>query len=206
MPPLSPLSDSKIARPYSARTLQDKVQNKTALQRELGWPMEPKSAILCLPAGMSEGLGGALFRELLSGLLTLPLQIVVLGVGSAEYGKLFTELEKERRHRLAIIPNAEENIRKMYAASDLALFVADPSDRDELQHCLQYGVVPVAPECKTLEDYNPVQETGDSFLFQEASSAWPVFAAIVRALETFKFPFDWRTIQRHGMEKVGTKE
>ena len=202
MPPLSPLSDSKIARPYSARTLQDKVQNKTALQRELGWPMEPKSAILCLPAGMSEGLGGALFRELLSGLLTLPLQIIVLGVGSAEYGTLFTELEKERRHRLAIIPNAEENIRKMYAASDLALFLNDPSDRDELQHCLQYGVIPVAPECKTLEDYNPVQETGDSFLFPEASSAWPVFAAIVRALETFKFPFDWRTIQRHGMEKV----
>jgi len=206
MAPLSPTSDSKIARPYSARTLQDKVQNKTALQKELGWPMEPKAAILCLPAGMSKDLGGDVFRELLTGLMTLPLQIVVLGVGSAEYGSLFTELEKERRHRMAIIPNAEENISKMYAASDLALFLADPTEREELQHCLQYGVVPVAPECKTLEDYNPIQETGDAFLFTESSSAWPMFAAIVRALETFKFPFDWRTIQRHGMEKAGTKE
>ncbi|MDD5750939.1 MAG: hypothetical protein PHS73_00270 [Candidatus Peribacteraceae bacterium] len=206
MTPLSPLSDSKIARSYSVRSLQDKVQNKTALQRELGWPMEPKAAMLCLPAGMSEGLGGTLFRELLPGLLTLPLQIVVLGMGSAEYGELFTKLAKERQHRLAIIPNAEENIRKMYAASDMAIFLTEPADRDELAHCLRYGVVPVAPESRQLENYNPVQETGDAFLFDNPESVWSVYAAIVRALETFKFPFDWRTIQRHGMEKAGIKE
>lgn len=197
---LSPAYDPKIARRYSARTLEGKGENKAALQRELGWPMEPKAPIVCLPAGMSDVLGGALLKELLPGFLSLPFQILVLGKGSSEYGALFTELGRERGHRLAILPNEETTVRKMFAAADMALFLSDPLDLPEMTTCLTYGVVPVSPECRSLSDYNPVQEAGDSFLFPEGN-AWLAFAALVRALETFKFPFDWRTIQRHGMER-----
>ena len=200
MTPLSPAYDTKIARRYSARTLENKVENKTSLQREIGWPMEPKMPILCLPSGMSEELGGTLFRQILPGLLALPVALLVLGKGATEYGELFTSLARERGHRIAILPTTEDGMRKMYAAADLALFLADPSGSEELNACLQYGVVPVAPEIKGLADYNPIQETGDSFLFAE-TNPWLAFAALVRALETFKFPFDWRTIARHGMEK-----
>lgn len=200
MNPLSPAYDAKIARRYSARTLEHKVENKTALQRELGWPMEPRMPILCLPGGMSEELGGALFRDVLPGLLAMPVSFLVLGKGAPEYGALFTELARERGHRLAILPATEDGQREMYAGADMALFLADPSGSEELAACLQYGVVPIAPAVKGLDDYNPVQETGDSFLFAE-TNPWLVFAAVVRALETFKFPFDWRTIARHGMER-----
>lgn len=201
MTPLSPAYDAKIARRYSARTLENKVENKTALQRELGWPMEPKAPILCLPAGMSEALGGPLLRQMLPGLLALPLEILVLGKGESAYGELFTQLAEERGHRIAILPPSDDGIRKMYAAADIALFLSDPHGSEELEACLQYGVVPVAPEGHGLADYNPVQESGDSFLFAEMSP-WMCFAALVRALETFKFPFDWRTIARHGMESA----
>lgn len=202
MNPLSPAYDTVIARRYSARTIEHKVENKTALQKELGWPMEPKAAVVCLPAGMSDALGGELLKEFLPGLLSLPLELLVLGEGNADYGRLFTELARERGHRIAIIPNENNSLRKMLAASDIALFLTDPSALPELTTCLQYGVVPIAPECKHLSDYNPVQETGNAFL-APAQTSWLLFAALVRSLETFKFPFDWRTIQRHGMETVG---
>ena len=202
MNPLSPAYDPKIARRYSARTIEHKVENKTALQQELGWPMEPKAPIVCLPAGMSDALGGHLLKEFLPGLLSMPVELLVLGKGSADYGQLFTELAEERGHRIAIIPHDDDHVRKMLAAADIALFLTDPTGLPELESCLQYGVVPIAPECRTLHDYNPVQETGNSFLAAEATP-WLTFAALVRALETFKFPFDWRTIQRHGMEAVG---
>ncbi|MDD5041350.1 MAG: hypothetical protein PHX87_03710 [Candidatus Peribacteraceae bacterium] len=206
MNPLSPAYDPKIARRYSARTIEHKVENKTALQKELGWPMEPKAPVVCLPAGMSDALGGTLLKEFLPGLLSLPIELLVLGKGSADYGELFTQLAEERGHRIAIIPHDEDHVRKMLAASDIALFLTDPTDMQELHACLQYGVVPVAQESRVLNDYNPVQETGNSFLAAE-STPWLIFAALVRSLETFKFPFDWRTIQRHGMEAVGgTKE
>ncbi|OIO54146.1 hypothetical protein AUJ46_03960 [Candidatus Peregrinibacteria bacterium CG1_02_54_53] len=206
MTPLSPAYDTKIAWRYSARTIEHKVENKTALQKELGWPMEPKVPVVCLPAGMSDELGGALLKELLPGLLSMSLELLVLGKGNAAYGELFTELARERGHRIAIIPNEDDNLRKMLAASDIAFFLADPDSMPELTSCLQYGVVPIAPACKALNDYNPVQETGNAFLAPDETS-WLLFASLVRALETFKFPFDWRTIQRHGMETMGgTKE
>ena len=66
---------------------------------------------------------------------------------------------------------------------------------------MHYGAVPIAPRTPSLQNYNPVQESGNAFLYDELTK-WHCFGAIVRALETFNFPFDWRTIQRHCMEEV----
>ncbi|MEI8230064.1 MAG: hypothetical protein WCG83_02905 [Candidatus Peregrinibacteria bacterium] len=200
MKSLSPLQDTTIARRYGTRTLELKAENKTALQRELGWPMEAKAPIVCFPAGMTDALGGKLMEQTLPGILSQGIQLLILGKGSSEYGALFTKIAQEQSHRVAIFENNDETLGKMFAAADIALFFADPTGTDSLDYALQYGVVPVAPRCKGLEDYNPVQETGDAFLFDKPTP-WHCFAALVRALETFKFPFDWRTIERHGMEK-----
>jgi starch synthase len=198
---LSPTADSTIARKYGATSLEYKVQNKTALQEELGWPAEAKRPVVCLPMGMTEQLGGAVLSELIPGLLSLPVEILIRGKGSAAYGTLFTQLAKEYGHRIAIIPDEDAALRKMFAASDMALFLADPTGTPELSYCLGYGTVPVSIATKSLKSYDPNQEQGDAFLF-EKQSVWHAFGGLVRALETFRFPFDWRTIQRHGMEQV----
>ncbi|MEK7591362.1 MAG: hypothetical protein AAB489_04110 [Patescibacteria group bacterium] len=210
MPAFSPSYDNKIARRYSAHTLEQKVANKTALQRELGWPAEPKRALACLPCGMSRELGGELLKEILPGLLSLPMEILILGKGSEDFGSLFTDLTKKNGHKIAIIRDEEEAMRKMYAASDMAIFFADPSRQPELRRALSYGVIPVAPEAKSLEQYDPIQESGFAFLYASQGDPsqvlWHSFAAIVRALETHRFPFDWRTIQRHAMEQVSSEK
>ena len=198
MPTFTPDIDSAIARKYSAKTLEGKVQNKTALQEELGWPEESKIPLLCLPAGMTDDLGGKVLQELLPGLLTLPVQIVILGKGSAAYGTIFTKMAKDYPHRIAILENKEEMIHKMYAASDMALFLANTSDMAEVDYALSYGVVPVAPESENLKNYDPNQENGTAFLY-EGSTVWHAFGALVRALETFRFPYDWKTIQKQCM-------
>jgi starch synthase len=193
----SPSTDKTITRPYGVETLEYKVQNKTALQEELGWPAEPKRALLCIPTGVSDQLGGKLLQELIPGLLELPVEILILGKGSASYGKMLTELAKEHNHRIAIIPHDEGAIRKMLAASDIGLFLTKDAD-DEIAACLRYGTIPVGPACDALQDYNPNQESGNSFVYKK-ENVWHAFAGVVRALETYKFPFDWKTIQKHGM-------
>ena len=180
-------------------TYELKQQSKVALQESFGWPAEAKRPMLCLPAGMSEKLGGALFTELLPGLLTLPVEILVVGKGSATYGSLFTTLAKEHRHRVHIVPDTEETLGTMYAASDMALFLSDPANTKELRLCMTSGIVPISVPCRSLENYDPVQESGNAFL-SESAHPWQCFAALVRAMETYKLPFDWRTIQRNGME------
>lgn len=197
----SPSVSAVIAHKYDAKTLAEKVENKVALQEELGWSPEPKRAMICLPAGMTDALGGALLKDVLPGLLTLPIEIVILGKGSAAFGTLFTELAKAHPHRVAIVPNKEDWVAKMLAASDMALFLQSPESQPELQMCMEYAVIPVALESKGLKNYDPNQETGTAFTFEKATP-WHCFGAFVRALETFRFPFDWRTIQRHCMEEA----
>ena len=201
MSTLSPAYDNKIARKYSVRTLEHKIENKLALQENLSWPSEKKVPVICIPTGMTDKLGGALLQEVLPGLMSLGFELLILGKGSEEYGKIFTQLTKQNGHRIAILEDTDEKRRAMYAAADLALFLTDPSSLPELQLALRYGAVPIAPATKALENYNPVQESGNAFLY-EKEDKWNCFAAIVRALETFKFPFDWRTIQRHCMESA----
>ncbi|MFA6038912.1 MAG: hypothetical protein WCV62_05270 [Candidatus Peribacteraceae bacterium] len=206
MHPFLPSYDSLIARKFSIGTLDLKLQNKTALQRELGWPAEPRRPMVCLPAGMTDKLGGDILMETLPGLLTLPMEILILGKGSEKYGALFTKLAADQNHRVHIVTDDEKEVHQMLAASDMALFLKDASGMEAVANSLQYGVVPIAPAgTDLLEDYDPVQETGNGFLF-ERSDRWGIFAAFVRAAETHKFPFDWRTIQRHCMETVMKKE
>ncbi len=201
MPTVSPASDTHLVHKYSYATLEQKIRNKTALQEELGWPEEAKVPMLCLPAGMTEALGGALLQALLPGILSSTnVQLLILGKGSAEYGTLFTKIQKEHRHRIAIIPEKETDVHRMYAAADMALFLTPPPAK-ELTICLGYGVIPVSVGADLLENYNPVQEAGNAFVI-EGKTHWHAFAALVRAIETYKFPYDWRTIQKHAMESV----
>ncbi len=205
MSQLSPAYDNKIARKYSVKTLEHKVENKLALQKELGWPPEKRIPILCIPAEITNERGGALLKEVLPGILTLGLELIILGRGGEEYGAIFSKLTQEKGHRIAIIKDTEEDRRKMYAAADMALFLADATGTPELANVLRYGTVPIAPATRSLENYNPVQESGNSFLYEEPTK-WHCFAAVVRALETHVFPFDWRTIQRHCMEDLSETE
>lgn len=199
MTPTTPSYDNKIARKYSSKTLEEKVKNKLALQEELHWVAEPKRPIVCIPTGMTDALGGKLLEQIMPALEQLPVEILVRGRGSEKYGKMFTELSKNQKHRLAILPDDDVSVRKMLAAADIALFFADAEGSEELEMALAYGVIPIAPESKSLDNYNPVQETGNAFTYENVT-VWQCFAALVRALETLKFPYDWRTIQRHAMK------
>lgn len=205
MPLLSPAYDNKIARKYSARTIEHKAENKAALQEALKWMVEPKQPILCIPTGMTDTLGGPLLEQLLPGLLETPISIVIRGRGAKKYGEKFLELSKVHGHRVAILPDDEDHLRLMLAGSDIALFLSDKDEDGELENALRYGTIPIALPRASLENYNPIQETGNSFTFEEPT-AWQCYGSLVRALETFKFPFDWRTIQRHAMDAMEREE
>lgn len=193
-------TDSRIFSSYSADVLERKLQNKLAFQEELGWPPEEKRAMLSLPIGMSDGHGRSLFTAVLPGILALPIELLICGKRVAKFGKAVSHLITQASHRIAIVPYENTAAQKMYAAADMVLFLAKPLPA-ELSLCLQCGTIPIAPAVDTLENYNPNQERGCAFLY-ETPSPWQCFAALVRALETYRFPFDWRNIQRTAMRIV----
>lgn len=203
MSPSFPFTDTSFEQRYARGSLEQKVENKVALQRALNWVEEPRMPLLCLPLGMTEELGGTLLKSLMPGLLSLPLSIVIRGKGSKVYGAFFTTLAKDHRHRIAILPDEESAVRAMVRAADVALFFSHPSEAQELLECLRHGTVPIAPGgAPLLFNYDPVEESGNAFLYEEKHGAWGCFAALVRALETYRLPFDWRTIQLHCVQKA----
>lgn len=179
---------------------EQKAAAKAALQERLGWPVELKRAMICIPTGLTESTGGNLFEEVLPGLLTLPVQLCVLGKGSEHYGRLCTKLSKERPHQVAIIPSKSEQVEEMLRASDMALLL-NPSEKDFFNLLSRYGIVPVSVSCDGVTNYNPNQESGTGFVY-EGETHWHCFGALIRAMETYRFPFDWKTIQRNGLEMI----
>lgn len=180
------------------------MDNKAALQESLGWIEEPKQPILCIPTGLSEASDVALFEEIVPGLLELPVSIVILGRGSKKCGEMVGSLVASSGHRVAVVADDDKNLRKLLAGSDMALFLSNVHD-DAVATALHYGCVPIAPESYLTENYSPTQESGNAFTYEEAT-VWQCFASVVRALETFKFPYDWRTIQRHAIESMTRRE
>ncbi len=178
--------------------LDTKAAAKAALQKELGWKNEPRRALLCVPTGMSDELGGKLLEDVMPGLLTLPVQIVILGKGSKAYGDYCTQLAQDKPHKVGILPNTPKNVAALYAAADMALFCMPPGDNAELTACLEHGVVPLSPANERLINYDPNQEAGNAFTYEQLTH-WHCFAAAVRAVETYRFPYDWKTIQKNAI-------
>lgn len=88
----------------------------------------------------------------------------------------------------------EKEIDRLLMAADLAIIFNNHHDLIKL--LMNYGVVLVGEDRSVfLENYRPNEETGNAFLF-DRKDLWSVFASIVRALETFKFPYDWAHIVR----------
>ncbi len=183
---------TRISTSKALTPLELKQRTKAELQQELGLPQEARRMLVCMTVPVSDGASAELFAELLPGLLTLPVQIAVLGKGSSQVGSMISEASQKAPHMIAVAP--AKALALLRAGSDAALFVGTPSE-EELQACIDVATVPVTLPCPTVENYDPVQEHGTAFVY-EKPTAWHAFAAIVRALETFVFPFDWKTIQK----------
>lgn len=96
-----------------------------------------------------------------------------------------------------VLPYSRNNRKIVLQAADISLSF-NFSDVEEM---LLNGTIPVSPARAEIVDYNPNHETGNGFVYKNTDS-WCMFAALVRALETFKFPYDWNNIIRQGLETV----
>lgn len=123
--------------------------------------------------------------KILEGMNFVEAQVVILSDAHEDFGGA-KALKYER-----------ENRKHLLEACDIAL-VFDFSDVEEM---LLHGVIPVSSKRPEVVDYNPNRETGNSFVYRD-QSPWGIFAAVVRAIETFKFPYDWKHIVRQGITSV----
>ncbi|MFH1218216.1 MAG: hypothetical protein V1679_00015 [Candidatus Peregrinibacteria bacterium] len=125
----------------------------------------------------------------LRGAEALDLEVVVL---------TDSNLETFSHPNVIILPYSRVNRRDLLEAADMALCF----DFNDVEEMLIHGIIPISGARSEVVDYNPNRETGCGFVYK-GRSAWSIFAALVRARETFRFPYDWSHLVRTGLGKVG---
>lgn len=131
--------------------------------------------------------------DLLIGLKNLNTQIVV---EPSFHGTI-------KKHLSGLPVCAEDHMPQVAKATSMTLFLSDDDHIGSLiSLSLRNEIVPICYNFKKYEriliDYDPITEQGNSFLFKEFSK-WHIFAAVARALENYRFSFDWEGIVRDGV-------
>lgn len=93
---------------------------------------------------------------------------------------------------VVIVRSRDAHYDEMWRACDMAFCLSE----EAVDNALDAMVVPLAPKkMPRLQNYDPNREKGNAFTF-EKMNPWLMFAAMVRACETYRFPFDWKCIVR----------
>lgn len=196
----TPAYDNKIYQKYSKKTIQNKEKNKIAFLQDMDLPYHKKIPLVAVTYPLTDKNHVSLLVEMMNGLLEQAAQLVVSGIGTEKFQKYFTEIAEKYPKKVIILPESVENKRKIYAAADMLLVSSESVEcAEEVQNAMAYGVIPIMPPQAFAEDYDPVQEKGNAFFYTKGS-AWSFFASLIRALENFRFPYDWKTIQVNAME------
>lgn len=78
---------------------------------------------------------------------------------------------------------------------DIVVIAPDRTD-NAYEAVIKFGAVPVV-SAKTdgFKSFDPIKETGNAFLYYE-DNPWHMLEAIIKAQETYKFEYDWKTVVR----------
>ena len=166
-----PETDNIIPRPYTAKTFDKKVENKLALQRELGLAVDADIPMIAMITRLSGQKGLDLVECVLPEIMNTGAQLVVLGMGESRYVDLFSWAQWKYPQQVSAnfqMNNALSH--KLYAAADMFLMPSlfEPCGLSQLIS-LRYGTLPITRETGGLRDtvlaYNEYTGDGNGFTF-----------------------------------------
>ena len=168
----NPETDVKIASRYNYTNFYtEKVKNKTALQKELGFEVNPDKFMIGMVSRLTDQKGFDLIAYMMDELCTEDVQIVVLGTGENRYENMFRHFDWKYNSRMrACIYYSDDMSHKIYASCDAFLMPSlfEPCGLSQLMS-LRYGTVPIVRETGGLRDtvwpYNEYESTGTGFSF-----------------------------------------
>lgn len=163
--------------------IKQKKASKKMLAEKFSFSLKNPLMAVILDKELSKDEEGNL-REILEATSHVNVQVVILADTNSGFNAAF-------------LPYGRANRKILLEASDMALSFKF-SDVEEM---LLNGTIPISPERAEVKDYNPNHETGNGFIYRK-NDRWCIFAALVRAIETFKFPYDWNNIVREGLRSV----
>ncbi|MDO8670986.1 MAG: glycogen synthase [Dehalococcoidia bacterium] len=202
----NPLTDSFLVKNYDVNSIDAKIENKVALQKEANLPQDPDVPLIGMISRLTNQKGFDILGSCIDHLFNLNnVQLVLLGTGDQHYHEMFSDLVRQFPHQAAVFLTFNAALaQKIYAGSDMFLMPSkfEPCGLGQLI-AMHYGSVPIVRAtgglADTVEDLNPALGCGTGFVFKPYDR-WALYGAIIRALETYRYKTVWRQIQERGMK------
>ena len=198
----NPAADPRLAKPFDADHLEDRLYNKRALQARAHLPQRDDVPLVAMVSRLSwqKGLDlvGHVIHLLLNGYAG-EAQFVVLGTGDPGYEAMFAHLAGYHGDKMAAFLSYEADLAPLiYGGSDIFLMPSlfEPCGLGQLI-AMRYGSVPVVRATGGLAD--TVQDGITGFTFHEYSTD-AFWHALQRAIYIYNVDqTSWRMIQQNGM-------
>ncbi|RED61713.1 glycogen synthase GlgA [Cohnella lupini] len=200
-----PMTDPHLAFPYR-NSASKKRQNKTALQQELGLPVDENVPMIGIVSRLTGQKGFDLIGAALPALMKEKVQLVILGSGETGIEAMLRAALPGNRSKMAVWFGFNEGLaRRIYASSDMYLMPSrfEPCGLSQLI-ALRYRTVPIVRETgglvDTVEPYNEYTGTGTGFTFGPAT-VHDLLYTVRRALSFYDTEDHWTRIVTNGAKK-----
>ncbi len=200
----SPAGDPHIAAHYTVDNLSGKARCKADLQRRLELPVRATVPLLAVISRLAGQKGLDLLHDILDTLMTLKVQLVLLGSGDKELEAAFREAAARHPSKLAVRIGFDLPLsHQIEAGADLFLMPSryEPCGLNQM-YSLAYGTIPVVRATGGLDDtvvrFDPGTGQGNGFKFEEATA--PAFLQAIRqALALYREQAPWHRLITNAM-------
>lgn len=200
-----PETDPALPESYSAKNREGKAACKAAIQEKLGLAVDPSVPLVAMISRLTEQKGMDLVQRMLGEMLQEPLQMVVLGVGEAQYEETLRYFAGQFPEKMSACLLFDESLsRQLYAGADILLMPSqfEPCGLSQMI-AMRYGTLPVVRETGGLRDsvvpYNQYTGEGTGFSFANYN-AHEMRDAVMRAVNLFREePEQWQIMVGHAM-------
>ncbi|MGB0757588.1 MAG: glycogen synthase [Patescibacteria group bacterium] len=200
-----PETDNHIETQFSTNNREKKIENKIALQEELGLPKNPSAPLIGVVSRLTPQKGLDLLPLILPKLDSLDSQVVVLGTGDKD---IETALQNSAGDSQKVLIEFNiETAQKIYAASDMFIIPSrfEPCGLTQMI-AMRYGAVPIVRDTgglhDTVQNYTEKNDSinGNGFVFKKAA-ATELLHSIKRALAVYHDqPRHWDTLRANAMK------
>jgi starch synthase len=209
----NPENDASLYRNYNSEKTSGKTDNKKALQKKFGLPVDPKTPILCATSRVTFQKGFDQIIRLLPQFLRLDAQFIIIGSGDKRYIKELLKIARQHPKKIVVIPSHEENQKYetlVYAGSDFFLLpsVHEPCGINQLI-AMRYGCIPIVREVgglyDTVSNYNPSTGSGSGFTFK-GEDDFSFYSAVIRGIENYRHLDSWQELVEKAMQESNSWE
>ena len=194
----NPATDPNLVADFDLHDITGKAECKLALLEEVGLTPIEGALLLGVVTRISSQKGINLILEAASSMFTLPIQLVIQGLGEPALCESLRALELKYPKNFRYVERFDAPLaQRVYAGSDAFLMPSafEPCGLGQMI-AMRYGTVPIVRKTGGLAD--TVFENRNGFVF-ERLSPMDLLAAVIRAQEAYRKPEQWGALIHAGM-------